>query len=50
MFFVSDIIAPENVAIKLSFLRKEYLLSAVNGLTNNPKILHITQGDLFNLN
>ena len=35
---------------KLSLLRKEYLLSAPNGLTNSPKILHITQRDFFKLN
>ena len=34
---------------RLSLLRREYLLSAVNGLTNSPKILHITQRDFFNL-
>ena len=31
-------------------LRREYLSLEVNGLTNSPKILHITQGDFFNLN
>ena len=35
---------------KLSLLRREYLLSAVNGLGNSPKILDITQTDLLNLN
>ena len=35
---------------KLSLLRREYLPSAVNGLTNSPKILHITKRDFFNLN
>ena len=35
---------------KLPLLRREYLSSAVNGLTNSPKILHITQRDFFNLN
>ena len=35
---------------KLSLLRREYLSSAVNRLTNSPKILHITQTDFFNLN
>ena len=32
---------------KLSLLRRDYLLSAVNGFTNSPKILHITQRDIF---
>ena len=35
---------------KLSLLTRKYLLLAVNGLTNSPKILHITQRDFFNLN
>ena len=35
---------------KLSLLRTEYLLSAVNGLTNSPKILYITQRDFINPN
>ena len=35
---------------KLSLLRREYLLLAVNELTNSPKILHITRRDLFNMN
>ena len=35
---------------KLPLLRREYLSSAVNRLTNSPKILHITQRDFFNLN
>ena len=35
---------------KLSLLRRQYLLSAVNGLTNSPKILNITQRDFFNRN
>ena len=34
---------------KLHLLKREYLLSAVNGLTNSPEILHITQRDFFNL-
>ena len=33
----------------LSLLRGEYLLSAVNRLTNSPKILHISQRDFLNL-
>ena len=35
---------------KLPLLTREYLPSAVHGLTNSPKILHITQRDFFNLN
>ena len=35
---------------KLSLIRREYLLSALNGLTNSPEIFHITQGDFFNNN
>ena len=35
---------------KLSLIRREYLLLALNGLTNSPKILHITQRNYFNLN
>ena len=35
---------------KLSLLTREYLISAVNGLTNSPKILHISQRDFHNLN
>ena len=35
---------------KLPLLRREYLSSAVNELTNSPNMLHITQGDFFNLN
>ena len=34
----------------LSLLRREHFLSALSGLTNNPKILHITQRDFFNMN
>ena len=34
---------------KLPLLRREYLSSAINELTNSPNILHITQGDFFNL-
>ena len=52
IFFVSGI----NVTIiskccyKLSLLRTEYLLSAVNGLTNSPQTFHITQRVFLNLN
>ena len=35
---------------KLCLLRREYLSSAVNRLTNSPTILDITQRDFFNLN
>ena len=35
---------------KLSLLRRKYLLLAVNGSTNFPNILRITQRDFFNLN
>ena len=34
---------------KLSVVRREYLLSPVNWLTNSPKILHITKTDFFQL-
>ena len=34
---------------KFSLLRREYLLSAVNGLTNSPTILHIIQREFLNL-
>ena len=35
---------------KLSLLRRKYLLLAVNGLTNSPKILHIIKTDFLTLN
>ena len=35
---------------KFSLLRREYLPSAGNRLTNSPKILQITQRDFGNLN
>ena len=35
---------------QLSLLRREYLLLAVNVLTNSPNILHITNTDFFKLN
>ena len=35
---------------KLSLLRTEYFSSAVNVLTNSPKILHITKRNFFQLN
>ena len=34
----------------LPLLRREYLSSEVNGLTNSPEILHITNRDFFQLN
>ena len=46
IFFISEIIASENVAI--NSLCSEYFSSAVNRLTNSPKILNITQRDFFN--
>ena len=36
--------------VKLSVLRREYLSSAVNVLTNSLKILHSTKRDFFQLN
>ena len=35
---------------KLALLRKRYFSSAVNRLTNSPKILHITKRKFFQLN
>ena len=35
---------------KLPFLRRENLLSAVNGLKKSPKILHVTEKAFSNLN
>ena len=35
---------------ELPLLRRDYLSSAVNGLNNSPKILHITKTDVFQLN
>ena len=35
---------------KWPLLRREYMSSAVNGWTNSPKTLHITQRDFFKLN
>ena len=49
-FFVSEIIASKYVAINCVLLRREYLSSTLNPLTNSPKILDITQRDFFNLN
>ena len=36
--------------VKLSLLRREYLSSAVNVLTNSYKALHLTKTDFFQLN
>ena len=48
-FFISLIIESEFVALKLFLLRTEYLYSAVNLLTNSPKILHISKTGFFQL-
>ena len=45
MFFLSEIITYELVA-----LRREYLSSEANVLTNSLKIVHITNRDFFRLN
>ena len=37
-------------SVKLSLLRREYLPSVVNVLTDSPKTLHITKRDFFQLN
>ena len=36
--------------VNLSLLRREYLSSAVNVLTNTYKALHLTKNDSFRLN
>ena len=36
--------------VRLSLLRREYLSSAVNVLTNSYKALHLTKTDFFRLN
>ena len=48
--FVFEIMASELVAVKLSLLRREYLSSAVNVLTNSYKALRLTKTDFFRLN
>ena len=48
-FFLSDIIASELIALNCQ-IRREYLSSVVNVLTNSRKILHITKRDFFQLN
>ena len=50
IFFVSEKIPSDNVAINCLFLRREYLSLAVNGLINSLKIFHITNRDFFYLN
>ena len=46
-FFVSEIIASELIALKLSPLKREYLSSTANVLTNSPKIFHIPKTDFL---
>ena len=48
-FFLSDIIASELIALNCQ-IRREYLSSVVNVLTNSRKILHITKWGFFQLN
>ena len=48
-FFLSDIIASELIALSCQ-IRREYLSSVVNVLTNSRKILHITKRGFFQLN
>ena len=48
--FVFEIMASELVSVKLSLLRREYLSSAVNVLTNSYKALRLTKTDFFRLN
>ena len=36
--------------VKVCILRREYLYSAVNVLTNSPNILDLTKADFFQLN
>ena len=38
------------IALKLSLLRKEHLLSADDVLTNSPNILNISKRDFFQFN
>ena len=47
-FFLSDIIASELIALSCQ-IRREYLSSVVNVLTNSRKILHITKRGFFQL-
>ena len=48
--FVSEISASEFVPVKLLLLKREYLSSAVNVLTNKVKIFHVTKTDPIELN
>ena len=48
--FVFDILVSELVPLNSFLLKKEYLSSAVNVLTNSLKILHSTRRDIFQLN
>ena len=47
--FVSEVIASEDVA-KSSQLRRQYLSSGVNMLTDSPKTLRITKRHFFQVN
>ena len=42
--------ASEYVAWKSAYLRREYVYSAVNVLTNSPNILDLTNADFLHLN
>ena len=42
--------ASELFAVKVCILRREYVYSAVNVLTNSPNILDLTKADFFQLN
>ena len=48
--FCSLDIAPEVIALKMSLTRRNYLKSAVNVLTNRPKIFHVNKTDFLQLN
>ena len=48
-FFLSDIIASELIALNCQ-IRREYLSSVVNVLTNSRKILHITKRGFYQHN
>ena len=50
IFFISEINASEYVAINCHLLKRQYLSSDVNGLTNSPKFFHIIKTDFFLLN
>ena len=38
------------LVVKVCILRREYVYSAVNVLTNSPNILDLTKADFFQLN